>query len=306
MRLSALAPGKVNLCLFLGATRADGRHELVTLFQPVSLADELALSVIGGSGPDVVVCPGVEGPNIVERALAELRLRGWESPRVRVEIRKRIPVAAGMAGGSADAGAALRLAVAAYPLSDARCVVAPEVARSLGADVPSQLVPTPLLGTGAGEVLKPVPARAEHAFLIVPSRARLSTPAVFAEADRLGLPRSSGELDERRRALEAALSAAPDLPPELLVNDLEPAARSLCPSIAGALEHARELGAETVLVCGSGPTVAGIFWGADASPRARAAAAAAAERFPGAAAAVPVDAEFASVRDTDRQPRPAQ
>jgi 4-diphosphocytidyl-2C-methyl-D-erythritol kinase len=211
-----------------------------------------------------------------------------------------------MAGGSADAGAVLRLAVAAHPLSGARCVDAPEVARVLGADVPSQLVPTPLLGTGAGEVLEPVPARAEHAFLLLPSIERLSTPAVFAEADRLGLPRSAGELSARRRALEAALRAGPDLPAELLVNDLEPAARSLCPSVGGALDHARELGADTSLVCGSGPTVAGIFWGAEALARARVAAAAAAERFPAATAAVPVDAGFASVRDTDRHPRPAQ
>jgi 4-diphosphocytidyl-2-C-methyl-D-erythritol kinase len=142
--------------------------------------------------------------------------------------------------------------------------------------------------------------------LLLPSIERLSTPAVFAEADRLGLPRSAGELSARRRALEAALRAGPDLPAELLVNDLEPAARSLCPSVGGALDHARELGADTSLVCGSGPTVAGIFWGAEALARARVAAAAAAERFPAATAAVPVDAGFASVRDTDRHPRPAQ
>jgi len=302
MRLCALAPGKINLCLFLGGTRADGRHELVTLFQPVSLADEVSLAT--GVGADAVVCPGVEGPNIAERALAELRARGWDGPPVRIEIRKRIPVAAGMAGGSADAGAVLRLAAALSPLPSAG--LAAEVAGLLGADVPSQLAPAPALGTGAGEIITPAPPRAPFAAVILPSTERLPTASVFAEADRLGLARSAADLEQRRRALEGALHSGPELPGELLVNDLEPAARSLCPSIDGALAAAVDLGAETALVCGSGPTVAGLFWGAGATDRARVAASAAAERFPGAVAVVPVDAGFAAVRDPSRQPGPAQ
>jgi 4-diphosphocytidyl-2-C-methyl-D-erythritol kinase len=303
-RLRALAPGKINLCLFLGATRNDGRHELVTLFQPVSLADEVTLSLLDGPGEDVVVCPGVEGPNIVARALAELRARGWEAPPVQVEIDKQIPVAAGMAGGSADAAAALRLAAALRPLPGAG--LAYEIARTLGADVPSQLAPGPVLGTGAGEVVTPAPARGPLACVILPSAERLSTPAVFAEADRLGLPRSAGELSGRLAALERALRTGPNLPAELLVNDLEPAARALCPSIDDALDAAHEVGADAVLVCGSGPTVAGVFWGSDASARAQLAAAAAGQRFPAALAAVPVDAAFAAVRRITRHPGPAQ
>jgi 4-diphosphocytidyl-2-C-methyl-D-erythritol kinase len=304
MRLCALAPAKVNLCLFLGGTRADGRHELVTLFQPVSLADEVELETLSGDGADIVDCPGVEGPNLADRALAELRARGWAGPRVRVEIRKRIPVAAGMAGGSADAAATLRLAAAAHPLPSAG--VAAEVAAVLGADVPSQLTPGPALGTGAGEIVAPAPPRGPHAAVILPSAAQLSTPAVFAEADRLRLPRSPAALADRRRALEAALRSGPALPPELLVNDLEPAARSLCPSIDGALVHAREIGADVAIVCGSGPTVAGIFWGDDVSARAHIAAMAASARFPAAIAVLPVDAGFALARDVGRQPCPAQ
>ena len=302
MRLCALAPGKINLCLFLGGTRADGRHELVTLFQPVSLADEVSLAT--GVGADAVVCPGVEGPNIAERALAELRARGWDGPPVRIEIRKRIPVAAGMAGGSADAGAVLRLAAALSPLPSAG--LAAEVAGLLGADVPSQLAPAPALGTGAGEIITPAPPRAPFAAVILPSTERLPTASVFAEADRLGLARSAADLGQRRRALEGALHSGPELPGELLVNDLEPAARSLRPSIDGGLTAAREIGADAVLVCGSGPTVAGIFWGADAAARARDGAAAAAERIPAAIAVIPVDAEFAIARDATCQPRPAQ
>lgn len=304
MKLRSLAPGKINLCLFLGATRADGRHELVTLFQPVSLADEVSLETVEGSGADIVVCPGVDGPNLASRALAELRSRGWDGPRVRVEIRKHIPVAAGMAGGSADAAATLRLAAAAHP--PARPGVLAEVAALLGADVPGQLEPGPVLGTGAGDVITAVAARSPHAVVILPAAAHLSTADVFGEADRLGLGRSEHALEERRRALEAALASGPALPAELLVNDLEPAARSLCPAIDGALLHASEIGADAALVCGSGPTVAGIFWGANAAARSRSAAAAAPARFPAAVAVDPVDAEFAMVRGAERQPSSAQ
>ncbi|MEA2196689.1 MAG: 4-diphosphocytidyl-2-C-methyl-D-erythritol kinase [Solirubrobacteraceae bacterium] len=301
-KLRALAPGKINLSLFLGPVRGDGRHELVTLFQPVSLADEVTLSVLEGSGEDQVVCPGVEGPNIVARALAELRARGWDGPPVLVEVAKRIPVAAGMAGGSADAAAVLRLATALRPLPGPSA--AEEIAAVLGADVPGQLAPGPALGTGAGDVVTAVPARGSLAFLILPSSEQLSTRAVFAAADRLRLPRSRDELSQRLAALEAALGAGPDLPADLLVNDLEPAARSLLPSIGDALDLARSLGADAALVCGSGPTVAGVFWGSDAPARARSAAAAAGdrrppagERRPPAVAVVPVDAGFAVVED---------
>ncbi|HWF74284.1 MAG TPA: hypothetical protein VG186_13125 [Solirubrobacteraceae bacterium] len=304
MRLRTAAPGKVNLCLLLGETREDGRHEVVTLFQPVTLSDLVHLSTGEGLACDVVECPGVEGENLAARALAELRARGWDAPPVRVSIGKRIPVAAGMAGGSADAAAVLRLASAVGGIPDPDVIG--EVARVLGADVPSQLAPGPLLGTGAGEVVEPVPPRAPHAFVILPSAERLPTPAVFAEADRLGLPRGPDALSSLRVKLVGALHAGPELASELLVNDLEPAARSLCPSIGDALALARSLGADAALVCGSGPTVAGIFWGVEGLSRAREAAAEAAEHVPGAAAAGPVDADFASVRDTDRQPGPAQ
>src|SRR5215217_3183647 len=112
-RLRCNAPGKVNLCLFIGRARADGYHPLVSLVQPVSLADELELEPAGGDA-DEVVCPGVEGENLAARALAAFRGEtGWDAPPVRIAITKRVPVAAGMGGGSADAAATLRLAAAA-------------------------------------------------------------------------------------------------------------------------------------------------------------------------------------------------
>jgi 4-diphosphocytidyl-2-C-methyl-D-erythritol kinase len=284
-RLRAPAPAKVNLCLFLGPTRADGRHELVTLFQALSLADALTLTT-GDSLPDRIICPGVTGENLAATALARLRERGWDGPPLQITIEKRIPVAAGMAGGSADAAATLRLAMALLP---GRAEEVDAIAASLGADVPSQLLPGTAVGTGAGELVEPYPPLAPHAYVIVPADAELSTPAVFKEADRLGLPRSAAALEQLHQRLGTALAAGGPLPGELLVNDLEPAAVSLHPPVADALAAVREAGADHALVCGSGPTVAGLWWGAAAAGRAGDAAA----RIPGALAATPVNPEFA-------------
>jgi 4-diphosphocytidyl-2-C-methyl-D-erythritol kinase len=279
----ASAPAKVNLCLFLGPTRADGYHELVTLFESNSLADELTLETIE-AGADEVVCPGVEGDNLAARALAALRARGWDGPRVRVTIDKRIPVAAGMAGGSADAAATLRLAMAIAP---GRAEEVDAIAAALGADVPSQLTPGLALGTGTGELVERHEPLATHALVVLPA-CGLSTPAVFREADRLGLPRSEGELRARYDALCAVLVAGAQLPDELLVNDLEPAAVSLRPEAGQALADLRAAGAEHALVCGAGPSVAGIWWGADAATRAATAKDHLRDRHPGAIVATPV------------------
>ena len=143
MRLRCLAPGKVNLCLYVGAPREDGLHPLVSVVQPVSLADELTLEPARGATADEVVCPGVEGDNLAGAALAAFRAAtGWDAPPQRLTIRKRVPVAAGMGGGSGDAAAALRLAAHAAGVADrARCCC--ELAARLGGDVPSQVAPGP-------------------------------------------------------------------------------------------------------------------------------------------------------------------
>ena len=145
-----------------------------------------------------------------------LRAAGWDAPPVRVTIDKRIPVAAGMGGGSADAAAMLRCAPRLAPVDDERLRA---IAASLGADVPGQLRPGVSLGTGAGEVIAPLPALAPYGVLVVPQPFGLSTPDVFREADRLGLPRSRAELDALARPWSPRRWR-----PELLVNDLEPAA----------------------------------------------------------------------------------
>jgi 4-diphosphocytidyl-2-C-methyl-D-erythritol kinase len=289
MRLQALAPAKVNLSLFLGATREDGRHRLVTVFESLSLADTLELEITGSE--DVVVCPGVEGENLAGRALAGLRARGWDAPPVRVSIEKRIPVAAGMAGGSADAAATLRLAMAVAP---GRAEEVDALAAELGADVPSQLLPGLALGTGAGEIVEHFEALAEHAFVILPSEFELATPDVYREADRLRLQRSDEELDRLYHELVGALAPEAALPSQLLVNDLEPAAVSLCPWCGDALEAVRAAGAEHAMVSGSGPTVVGIWWGLGAVGRAFSAAQRLRDEHPLAVAAEPVTAEFAA------------
>lgn len=271
-----VAPGKVNLCLFLGPTRAsDGRHELVTVYESVSLADELTLTVLGDRATDEVVCPGVSGPNLVGDALAALRALGWDAPPIRIEVDKRIPVAAGMGGGSADAAAALRLASRVAPAATSTLV---QIATGLGADVPAQLEPGLSLGTGAGEVVEALAPLEPHAFAIVPLPHGLSTAAVHAEADRLGLGRRSEQLAGLRTAWREHIG----------VNDLEVASRSLCPAIDGALDAIRDTGADAALVCGSGPTCAGLWWGADGFERAHEAVIALVPAFPEATAVVPV------------------
>jgi 4-diphosphocytidyl-2-C-methyl-D-erythritol kinase len=245
------APAKLNLCLYLRPPRADGLHELCSLFEPLALADPI---VVAAADRDEVVCPGVEGENLASRALAGLREQGWQGPPLRLEIEKRIPVAAGLGGGSADAAAVLRLArgeVADLELLAAR----------LGADVPSQLTPALALVRGAGEAVELLPEPAPHAVVLLPDGGGLSTAEVFAEADRLGLGRDPAQLDELAARLRAAAGAgaSPLAYAELLANDLEPASRSLRPAIGEALDALREVGAPLALQTGSGPTVFGLF-----------------------------------------------
>jgi len=256
------APAKLNLCLYLGPRRDDGLHELCSLFEPLTLADPIAVSE---SGRDEVICPGIEGDNLAARALAALRERGWQHPPLRIEIEKRTPVAAGLGGGSADAAAVLRLA--AGEVADLE-----EIAAGLGADVPSQLIPSLALVQGAGERIERMPDPAPHAVVLLPDGGGLGTAEVFAEADRLGLGRAAEELDELAERLRATAGdgSSPLSYPDLLVNDLEPAARALRPRIGEALDALRAAGAAKALLTGSGPTVFGLF---ESLAEARAAAA---------------------------------
>ncbi|HSZ05360.1 MAG TPA: hypothetical protein VK778_09185 [Solirubrobacteraceae bacterium] len=322
----ALAPAKVNLGLFVGPVReSDGRHELVSVMQSISLADELTLEAApAGVESDEVICPGVQTApedNLAAAALRAFRAStGWRAPALRLSIVKRIPVAAGLGGGSADAAAALRLSRHASGLGDERLLRT--LGAQLGADVPAQVSPGRWLASGAGECLRELPPpRAPFGVLVLALPAALSTAAVYAEADRLALSRTAQALEERRLELRAALEHGAALPAatELLHNDLQRAAVSLCPPIADALAQARTARAELVFVSGSGPTVVGLFGPALSTrgggsrdggvERARAAAASLADRVPAPICAAPVDAAFArpvTLDVSERRPRASQ
>jgi 4-diphosphocytidyl-2-C-methyl-D-erythritol kinase len=238
-----LAPGKVNLCLLVGAPRPDGYHPLVSVVQPVDLADEVNLKGPGPFNLDQVVCEGVEGENLALRAIRAFReATGWDGPRVTIEITKRIPIAGGMGGGSSDAAIALRL------LSEhSGLPIPPGLAMKLGADVPVLLSGTRALMTGAGEHVEPL-AGEKPPLIVVPLDAQLSTPAVYRAYDEHFTPRED---------LEAAADRIRHGELEY-VNDLEGPARRLCPAIDPALDALREAGVQHPMVSGSGPTVFGI------------------------------------------------
>jgi 4-diphosphocytidyl-2-C-methyl-D-erythritol kinase len=254
------APAKLNLCLFLGPAREDGRHEIRSLFEPLSLADEIE---VAEAASDEISCPGVEEENLAAVALAELRKEGWDRPPLRIAISKRIPVAGGLGGGSADAAAVLRLAEAEVDGLDA-------IAERIGADVPSQLRPSFSLVSGAGEVVEQLPPAAGHAVVLMPQEQGLSTAAVYAEADRLGLGRDRARLEAIEGRLRDAANggASPLEYSHLLVNDLEPAATGMHPGIEPALEALQEAGAARSLISGSGPTAFGLFADLDSAQQA--------------------------------------
>ena len=272
-----LAPAKLNLCLYVGPRRDDGLHEIRSLFEPLELADELKVTE---AERDEVVIAGIEGPDLTAKALSALRDQGWDGPPLRIEVTKRVPVAAGLGGGSADAAAVLRLARG--EVEGLRVIAA-----GLGADVPSQLQPRPCLVAGAGEVIEPVAPPADHGVVLIPQPEGLATAEVYAEADRLGTPRGDNELEAIRRRLRDAVDegGSPLSYREHLVNDLQAAAISLRPAIEPALRALEEDGAPHALVTGSGPTAVGLYSSAD---EAAAAADRLRDRFPAVVATAPL------------------
>jgi len=245
------APAKLNLCLYLGPSRKDGLHELASIFEPLSLADQLTVT---GSATDEVVCPGVEGENLATKALRLLRSEGWQHDPMKIEIQKNIPIQAGLGGGSADAAAVLRMAVGEVDDVAGLAIL-------LGADVPSQIDPVPCVVEGVGQKLTSLPQPAEHWVVLLPFEEGLSTAEVFQEADRLGSGRSQEEIDEISGRLWAVASGAvsPLAYPALLVNDLEPAAISLKPEIGLQKQRLEAAGALFIGMTGTGPTVFGIY-----------------------------------------------
>ena len=238
-RCSIHAPAKLNLCLYLGPRRDDGLHELCSLFEPLALADLIE----------------VDARRSATRSSARgSRARTWprgrwrrcasaagSAPPLRIEIEKRIPVAAGLGGGSADAAAVLRLAARRGRRTCEELAARARRRRALAAASRRwRWCGAPASGSSR------CPSPAPHAVVLLPGGGGLSTAEVFAEADRLGLGRDAGRAraSSPARLREAAgAGASPLAYPELLVNDLEPAARSLRPEIGDALDALREAGA---------------------------------------------------------------
>lgn len=262
-------PAKVNLALAVGATDTDGYHELVTVFQATSLFDDLYVSLtppgefhLSFRGEGAAFLP-TDGTNLAMRAARAMAKRfDVEDAGIDMTIRKRIPVAGGMAGGSADAAAVL---VACNELwgcgaSEADLL---ELARALGADVPFCLMGGTALGAGRGDELMPILTRGTYHWVLALSHSGLSTPAVFREFDRLvPEPAPPGNPEQLLSALAhgdvAAVGAA-------LTNDLQEAALTLQPLLAATLELGRSAGAVGSIVSGSGPTCAFLAESAEAA-----------------------------------------
>ncbi|WP_425455052.1 4-(cytidine 5'-diphospho)-2-C-methyl-D-erythritol kinase [Actinoallomurus bryophytorum] len=250
-------PAKVNLELSVGPVRDDGYHDLVNVFHAVSLFDEVTAT------PADALSVSVDGPatvptgldNLAARAATLLAAHVGIEPRVALHIRKDIPVAGGMAGGSADAAAAL---VACDLLWDTRLdrETLLELAARLGSDVPFALLGGTAVGLGRGERLTAVEAVGEFHWVFGYADGGLSTPAVYGECDRL---RADSPVPWPVVSDDLMASLKTGNPPALgkaLRNDLQAAAISLRPSLAEALTAGRKLGALGALVSGSGPTCA--------------------------------------------------
>jgi 4-diphosphocytidyl-2-C-methyl-D-erythritol kinase len=262
-------PAKINLHLGVGEVRPDGFHELMTVFQSLGLWDtvtitpaaELSVHVTGEGAGSVPT----DKRNLAWQAASLLADRHGVDPCVRIEIDKAIPVAAGLAGGSADAAATLVGCDALWGLHSSRSQLE-DAAALLGSDVAFGLVGGIAIGTGRGEVLSPVlGASATSWWVLALADAGLSTPAVYAEFDRLQHGQSVPALTAPAQLLRALQSDDVSTLADALRNDLEPAAVSLAPYLRDTLEAGLVAGAVAAVVAGSGPTCAFLVANADSA-----------------------------------------
>lgn len=245
-----LAPAKVNLVLRIGPTAANGLHELCSLFASLELADEITVEP---APEDSIECEGVDSPNIASAAVQRLRQYAPSLPPLRVTIAKRIPVAAGLAGGSADAAAVIRAANSFHemPFDDDQLR---EIAAPIGSDVPSQIAPAHCIVTGTGERVERVELP-RMALVLVPSAVGLATGDVYNKADAMALTRASLDATDLPGLASEPLEAIA----ARLENDLQAAALRLRPELAGTIDALLAAGALGAQVSGSGPTVFGVF-----------------------------------------------
>jgi 4-diphosphocytidyl-2-C-methyl-D-erythritol kinase len=260
-------PAKINLHLAVGPLREDGYHDLVTVFHAVSLFDEVSVAASDAPGIEVYGEGVSEVPadetNLAWRAVQLLADRADRDPDVRLVLRKGIPVAGGMAGGSADAAAALVGLSSLWKLDLSRDELS-GFAAELGSDVTFALHGGTALGTGRGEQIVPVLARHTQHWVIALHRGGLSTPSVFRELDRL-----RGDSTPTERPVEPVLEALAGGDPRQLAlslgNDLQAAAVSMAPDLRRTLRAGVGAGALAGLISGSGPTCAFLCSSAEAA-----------------------------------------
>lgn len=254
------APAKINLHLAVGPLGDDGFHELRTIFHAIDLYDEvralpaerLELGIAGADSPSLPL----DERNLAWQAAQLLASHTHRAPAVRLELTKAIPIAAGLAGGSADAAATLVACDLLWGTRLSRDELL-HLAAQLGSDVAFSLTGGTALGTGRGEQLSPVLATGTYVWVLAVAAGELSTPAVYAELDRMRaagaapvpMPPETDTLDALRAADAGALGQS-------LGNDLEAAAISLAPYLRRTLDAGMELGALGAVVSGSGPTCA--------------------------------------------------
>src|SRR6056297_665913 len=252
-------PAKVNLQLSVGPQRPDGYHELLTVFHALSLEDTITASEGSGvtltmAGEGAEKLPTDES-NLAHQAAALLAQNAGIEPNVTLHIDKQIPIAGGMAGGSADAAGTLVACDALWRLGYDRDQLS-EMAAQLGSDVPFALHGGNAIGRGRGEEITPILGRGEFHWVLALADGGLSTPEVYRRCDELRGDEQVAEPEIADELLHALRSGDADQLAGALHNDLQAAALSLRPTLRGLLESGIEFGALAGLVSGSGPTCA--------------------------------------------------
>lgn len=258
------APGKVNVCMRVGEVQADGYHDVATAYQAVALFEELHAEQaedlsVAFSGPIASASLPVDRRNIVLRAAHLLQARTGFRGGARMQVVKRVPIAGGMGGGSADAAAALVALDALWGIGLGREELL-SLGAELGADVPFALTGGTAIGTGRGDKLSPALAKGTFQWVIATAERGMSTPEVYAELDAHRerhaelCPTSPPTVDPN--VLQALRAGEPRMLAEALHNDLQAAALHMRPELAAVLELGERNGALAGIVSGSGPSIA--------------------------------------------------
>ncbi|MFM5904079.1 MAG: 4-(cytidine 5'-diphospho)-2-C-methyl-D-erythritol kinase [Microbacteriaceae bacterium] len=279
-KVTAIAPGKINLYFSVGPLATDGFHSVASLYQAIDIFEEVSistaidawsLSVTGSISENQLALVPTDESNLVFKATGlAAELAGIESVRPsNLEIVKRIPVAGGMAGGSADAAAALLAACEKFGVQVSRESLTNEAA-ALGSDVPFALLGGAAVGVGRGDKLQPVKLGCELHFVLITNDHGLKTPAVYAQLDEhreaSGLnPRNMAEPQVPAELISAMEAGDFSSIAQLIHNDLESVARGMLPELDLTIAAAEKFGATRAFVSGSGPTVAALVENAQAA-----------------------------------------